>query len=181
METEMQQQPPQVRSNPYLSPMHNYGGSIILLTNPDDELYKLELSLRNMMLNQDGEAIFSGEPLMNELGISSILGQVQSITNRNTHMSNFESKMVYLRMMEISDTMIKDLMVNRVKYAIENLSTRDKILTISSNYALASLNRSLEQGERRFWKGSQQEITTRIESQNQKTGGILSKITGWGK
>ena len=39
-ERDEEQQPSQIRSSPFQSPMYNYGSSIIFLTNPENELHK---------------------------------------------------------------------------------------------------------------------------------------------
>ena len=109
---------PQVRSNPYASPMYNYGSSIVLLTNPSNELRSMELSFRSMMIASDGKVVRTGEPLMNELGVNSVLGQVQSIVSRNTIMSNLDNREVSILMDFLGDTLARDLMMNRENYQI---------------------------------------------------------------
>lgn len=147
----------------YLNPMQNYQGTILQLTNPESELYRLELSLRNMRLNGNGDIVQTGEPLLNDMGINSVLGQVQALMNQVTIMSNFEKNDIEKLMDYLADTLARDLMMNRVKYAVKNGYDRDKIYFQSLTSAFITLKRALDEGEKRFWRGSQQEITTRIE------------------
>jgi len=42
-----------------------------------------------------------------------------------------------------------------------------------------TMKRSSEEGERRFWKGSVQEVHTRVENQAKKGGGLLGFINPW--
>ena len=58
---------PQIRSSPYANPLNNYGSSIVMMTNPDDELYKMELTFRSQVVDGKGNVTSVGDPLMNEL------------------------------------------------------------------------------------------------------------------
>jgi hypothetical protein len=176
---EQQQVGEQVRTIPYSSPMHNFAGSILLLTNPDNELYKLELSLRNMVVDREGNAKSAGRQLMNDDGIMSVLGQVQAIVNQVTVMSNLEPQEIPRLVDFLADTLARDLMVNRQSYAIENAAARDKIYFIALTSAFICMKRANEEGERRFWKGSQQEITTRVDGLAGQKKGVLGKLLGW--
>lgn len=171
---------PQVRTTPYSSPMHNFGGSILLLTNPDNELHKLELTLKNMVQDKDGIAHPAGRPLMNDEGVSSVIGQVQTFVNQVTVMSNLEPREIPLLVDFLADTLARDLMANRVKYDIvDSIAARDKIFFTALGSSFICLKRANEEGERRFWKGSQQEITTRIDGGGSSRGGVFGKIMGW--
>jgi len=172
-------QQPQIRSSPYQSPMHNFGSSIILLTNPENELYKMELTLRSMVVDGEGNPNAVGTPLMNELGISSVIGIVQSIVNQVTIMSNLSKHEVPMLIDFLGDTLAKDLMMNRVSYEIGTASARDKIYFTSLSSAFICMKRAFEEGDRRFWKGSQQEITTRIEGQQKRNA--FTNMLGWKK
>lgn len=150
----------------YLSPMQSYQGTILQLTNPEAEMYKLELSLRNMKIDNNGKLVKLGEPLLNEIGISSVIGQVQALMNQVTIMSNFEKNDIEKLTDYLGDTLARDLMLNRIKYEIKDGYDRDKIYFQSLTCAFVTMKRALEQGEKRFWKGSQQEIITRIDGQS---------------
>ena len=182
METQAQSQgdPVVVKSNPYMSPMHNFGSSIVTMTNPDDELYKMELTFRSMYLDNKGGVHQAGDPLMNDLGINAVIGVVQSIVSRVTIMSNLSEDDVPKLIDFLGDTLARDLMVNRVNYGIKSFSARDKIYFSALSTAFVTMKRAFEEGEKRFWKGSQQEIISRVEGGQQKKG-FLSGLMGWGK
>lgn len=175
-----QQQQPQIRTNPYSSPLHNLAGSIILLTNPENELHKAELTMRSIIQDKDGNLRATGDPLMNEQGVGSVIGQAQALINQVTVMSNLNKNEIPMLIDLLADTLARDLMVNRKKYEIKNVAARDKIYFIVLSSAYICMKRAFEEGEKRFWKGSQQEITTRIEgySGGQKRGGLLGSIFG---
>lgn len=174
-----EQVPPQVRSTPYQSPLYNFGSSIILLTNPENELYKMELTLRSMVVDKEGNPDPVGKPLMNDIGISSIIGITQAIVNQVTIMSNLSKNEVPMLIDFLGDTLAKDLMMNRVKYDIKTASARDKIFFTVLSSAFICMKRAYEEGDKRFWKGATQEITTRVEGQQKKSA--LSNVLGWKK
>ena len=174
---EPQTQQPIIQSSPYMSPMHQFGGSILLLTNPENMLYKLELSYRSMMEDKDGNLKSLGNPLMNDLGINSVIGQIQSIVNQVTVMSNLNKMEVPVLIDFLGDTLAKDLMINRIKYEIKTPVARDKIYFSALTTSFICMKRAYEEGDRRFWKGSQQDITTRHEGLSQPNP--IKKLVNW--
>ena len=66
---EMSEEEASQRSAAFMSPMQQYGSSILELTNPQNELLKMELTFRAMILDKDGNERQIGKPLMNEEGI----------------------------------------------------------------------------------------------------------------
>lgn len=168
----------QIRATPYASPMHNFGSSIVLLTNPEDKVFKLEIFLRGMVVDAKGVAEPSGEALLNDKGVCSVLGNVQSLVNQDTVMSNLNEQEIPILMDFFGDTLAKDLMVNRVLYGINNPAARDKIYMASFNCVYICLKRAFEEGDKRFWKGSVQEFRTTTEPS--KPSGIGS-VFSWGK
>ena len=153
------------------APRDAYGSSIQTLTNPEDELYKLELTLRNMKLDGKGEPIATGPPLLNDEGVSSIMGLVQNVVSRNTVLSNMDDKWIAAIVFEhLNDTLCLDLMVNKVNYGITNDTARTRIVFSAITTANICIRRALGQGERQFWKGSTQDIRTTVVSDAQKKG-----------
>lgn len=171
------------RNIQFMSPMQQYGSSIILLTNPEDDLYKLELSLRSMKENKDGELepIPDSEPDMNEKGIKSVMGQTQAFMARNTVFTNLENEVPNMVEM-FADTMIQDLMLNRRRYNVAGHpnATRSRILTGCTASAYFTMRRAYKEGDKRFWKGSVQEIHSRLEQSSKKTG-LLNMLNPWKK
>lgn len=177
---EQEQQAPQIRSTPYTAPMHQYGASIIMLTNPESELYKLELTLRGMRLDKEGNPIGEGDYLLNEKGISSILGLVQSVVCQNTVFSNVKDTEVQAVRDFLADTLARDLMVNRVSYGIKDASARSKIFFSALAYSVFTMSRGREGDEKRFLSKSVQEITSTVRS-GEKSKGIFSSLNPWSK
>lgn len=177
---EMSEEEASQRSAAFMSPMQQYGSSILELTNPQNELLKMELTFRAMILDKDGNERQIGKPLMNEEGISSVIGQVQSLVNQVTIMSNFKDNDIPMMVEFLGDTLAKDLMMNRIAYKIESTSSRDKIYFSALATTFVTLKRALNNGERGFWKGSQQDIRQFIETGN-KPSGLLGGLFGWNK
>lgn len=169
----------QVRSSPYASPMYNYASSIVFMTSPDDDLRDMELALRSLKEDKDGATTKIGDPLMNDYGINKILMLVRSILSRSTFMSNMKKDMIPMLIDLLADTIAKTLMINASKFEIRDITTRDDIIFIAEMTAYIALSRGLDEGERRFWKGSTQEITTSVMGGNQKSG-LVGKLLGWG-
>ena len=176
----MGEEQPVIKSTPYANPLHNYGSSIIAMTNPDDELYKMELTFRSQVVDGKGNVKSVGDPLMNELGVNSVIGIVQSLVNRVTVMSNLNKHEVPMLINFLGDTLAKDLMMNRMNYKIKTMTARTKIFFTALVTAFVTMKRAYEQGEKQFWKGSQQEITTRIEHGNEKKS-LMTGLLGWRK
>lgn len=161
-----EKQPPSYFS----SPLQNYGGNILYLTNPDSELHKLELTLRNEVEDDNGELHSRGEPLLNEEGVRSVIGLVQSIVNQVTIMSSLQDWEVESIGDMLADTLARDLMVNRKRYGITNASARDKVFFSVLSTARITMNRGRNESDKRFWKGSTQEITTKVDTTGQRRG-----------
>ncbi len=166
---------------PYQSPINAFGSSIIFLTNPETELRRMELTFRSVIMDKDGKTETVGDPLMNELGINSVIGQVQSIVNRVTIMSSLDKHEVPMLIDFLGDTLAKDLMMNRLRYAIGASSSRDKIYFTALSNAFICMKRASAESisDKKFWKGSQQDVTHTLKS-DKKDGG-MSKVLGWGK
>lgn len=176
----MNEEEQQERMIPYQSPLQQWGGSILVLTNPENELHKMELTLRNMYEDDAGKLHAVGDPLLNDKGINSVMGMVQTIVNQVTVMSELKEREIPMLIDFLGDTLAKDLMLNRKNYNIQSASARDKIFFTTLTSAFICLKRAYEGSDKRFWKGSQMEITNRMEN-TQPKGGFLQNIMGWKK
>jgi hypothetical protein len=171
---------PRVPQMPFLSLAQQYGSSMLQMTNPEGEMQKMELALRSQVVDKDGNPQQVGEPLLNEIGLSSVIGQVQAIVNQTTIMSNFDKNEIPILVDYLGDTLAKDLMINRVSYNIRTKAARSKIYYIALASAFICLKRAFEQGERGFWGRIQQEIKQYVEGGNSSQGGFFQKLFGWG-
>lgn len=163
----------------YQSPISMYGSAITTLTNPDDQLYKLELSLKGYR-EVDGKLISTGKPLLNDVGVQSVISQVQSLVSQIGIMSNLDRNEVSNLCVNAADILIKDLIINGFKYDIKNSADKDIIWGLVVNNIFLALKRAFQEGDRRFWKGSQQDVNIKNTSQAAGQGSIFSKVLGWG-
>jgi hypothetical protein len=70
------------------------------------------------------------------------------------------------------------MMINRLNYGIATLDTKSLIYhTIITNIYL-TLKRPQDEGEKRFLRGSVQEIKTTVDNSSQKKG-IFGRMFGW--
>lgn len=159
----------------FTNPSHMTSSNILHLTNPENELYKMELTFRGKILDKDGNEIKIGDPLMNEFGVSSVMGLVQSIVSQVTIMSNLDKQDIPLLIDFLADTLCRDLMINRIPYDISGRVARDNIFFTTLSSAYITMKRSFEEGDRRFWKGSVQEIKSTVDTGGKKKG-MLSRM-----
>jgi hypothetical protein len=175
----MEDQPRQPQM-PFLNMAQQYGSSMLQMTNPEGEILKMEMALKSQVVDKEGKVRQVGRPLLNEIGLSSVIGQVQTIVNQTTIMSNFDKHEIPILVDYLGDTLAKDLMINRVAYEIQTKAARSKIYYIALSSAFICLKRAFEQGERGFWGRIQQEIKQYVEGGSSNQGGFFQKLLGWG-
>jgi len=171
----------QMQGNPYMSPRDMYGSSIVLLTNPENELNKMEMTFKNVRPDKDGNLVSAGTPLMNDYGINSVIGTVQTIVNQITILSNLDDKHISSLMDFLGDTLSRDLMINRVDYGISSFAARDKIYFTALSSAFITMQRAYKEGDKRFWKGSVQEIHTKTDNSGMGKKGLFGNLNPWNK
>jgi len=169
------------QNSDYYTPQNQFGSAILYLTNPEDLIEQLKLTMRSQYLDDNGMPVSYGEPLANELGIATVISQLRSIVNQVTIMSNLESRHEESLRNSLARSLNKNLMLNRIKYDMSD-DARDIIFDETIRIAVICIRRAYESGERRFWKGQQpQEVRTVMEGQTGGKKGGLLKFIGWGK
>jgi len=179
MYDEAQQQIPMPSSN-YMNPMESYGSTILMMIDPAEELQKIENFLKSQVVNDKGEVKKYGEPLLNDFGCNSILGIMQGLCTKVTVMSNLDKREIPMLIDMLADTLARDLMVHRVDYEIKESADRDKIFDTVLMFAFVIIKRGYAEGEKRFLKGSMQEIRTTVDNSGNKQG-LLGKLNPWNK
>lgn len=162
----------------YHTPMQQYGGSIVLLTDPSDILEEMEMSFRGMQ-ERRGEWVQVGRPLMNDDGISDMMSVVRSIVNRDTIMSLIDKKNLDSTLLDLGDTITEVLMLNRYRYGIQNDAARRMIVTIIMNKSEMCMRRALDKNEKNFWGRVQHDITHTSQVQNQQRRSWINPFS-WG-
>ncbi len=165
--------------NPYQSPMYNYGSSIIYLTNPEQELFKMELALRNQILDKDGEIKTLGNPILNDEGIGLVIGATQGLVNQITIMSSLDTKKeIYPLINHVGDTLIKLLMLKSKSYELDT-NNKDYIMSLFYSFAFICMKRAVSDGlsDKKFWRGSVTEVHN--QTSQEKKPGLLGRL--WNK
>lgn len=141
------------------SPQFGLNSTVLFITDPKSDLREFEVALRGKY-EKDGEVIDLGDPLCNKEGIRYILGLTQSFANRVTILSNYDEDLLRNLVLDLCDTLNKDLMLNSKRYEIHDKTGKSKIKVIVRIYALSAIRRALNQGERKFLTKTTQEIHT---------------------
>jgi hypothetical protein len=166
--------------NSFKPPMDRYGTSIIKLTDPSPEVRQLYLSLKGLEEQKDGQLNQMGDPLLNDIGVQSVLSQVRSIVSRINILSNYQQAefeaLVIDQMLWCLD---KDLMLNAKRYAITDPAGRDKISSMAVDTAYACAKRGVDGDDKRFWSKQSQEITMNQTNTQKGNQGFLQKMNPW--
>lgn len=163
----------------YLPPQDRYGSAITTLTDPQEDLIKFELFLRAQRYNMEGQLVKSGDALLNDKGINTIMASIESLVHHMNTLSNFNTVAVEFLIVGLADTIAKDLMLNRLTYEIDR-KNRDVVVDNAVRFAYGFTMRAFEEGDRKFWKGSVSEIKTTQEISKPKGSSIMNPLS-WGK
>jgi serine protease inhibitor ecotin len=158
-------------SMPYINASTSMQGALSDLSNPDKDIYALELSLKGKIINADGKEVSFGEPLCNEKGIASVIRIVKSMCQQVAILSNLEDDDVRKLTIYLGETLVSDMVFNKETYEIKTDRARSQIALIATATGFTAGMRSLENGERRLLKGGIMETTIKTEN----TGGSKGK------
>lgn len=153
------------------------------LTDPKIELRRFELMLKNCYEDEEGKEKSLGNPLMNQLGINSVMTQIGSVVSRVTFLSRYEKEEIPRLMLMFSDGLIQDLTFNWKLYGIDpnNRNTiRTKVKRTAELVAFPAMKRAYEGATLRLISSITQDMTVKMLGQNDsKASGWLSKLNPW--
>ena len=170
---------PPVQSSPYEAPINSMGSAIMQLTDPSTLFRDFALDLAGAV-ETDNKIISVAPPVCNEIGIRRIISTVKSCNNQGIIMSRYDQDNKEKILMRTADALIQLIQQHSRRYAIQDAATATWIVITAINYSESAINRALEQGERGFWKGSQQDIRHIIGNQSAEKKGI-SRLFNWGR
>lgn len=152
------------------------------LTNPEQQIYEVELSLKGLALNEKGEKIKVSEPLLNDEGVANMIRHIRSMVNRTMFMSNITEEQVSQLTIELGWVISTDLIRNKVRYEVID-KNRSTIVSIILYPSFESANAALENGFRRFLKSGIIETTINTQGNQIKggKGGGVMGLLGLGK
>lgn len=152
----------------------------------NEELLYFEHDLRGEFLNQKGDTPkweAGGDRVLNEKGIRYIIGEIRSIANKNTYLSNIEEadrNRIYAIIVSAINTITDNLLFNHVEYELDARNL-DSIIEKCANMIEFAVRRPLLAGERRFLKDTHtsSEVVNRQEGGGGgPIGGIMSIFRG---
>jgi hypothetical protein len=155
----------------YPNVMQAMGSNILRLTDTSELFDDVALYLRGLIRLEDGRLSKIGEPRMSEEGIGEVLGLLHGIATRNTHLSNYEMSEVRSMCNALIYELSRIFMLYGRKWGLE-VNKRSITGYMITQIFFTSLKRGFKEGDKKFLKGSQQEIKTTVES---NTRGGLSK------
>jgi len=180
-----QQQQEDVQARPSLhnmTPYEKFGSALIELTDPTIALTRLEDFYRGIRRGKDGEVVSRVEPLMNEEGINSIIGQMVPLTSSSATFSKLTDREIKNIIVDLFGRHINiDLMLNKKKYGIKNYAARHKIFGAALETGFITLKRAMDANEKGFLSKTVQEFRSDVTTQQRNSGGFLSSINPFKK
>ena len=179
-----EEQIPQQQYNPY---MYGYGNepqdlSLVEQTNPSQTLKEIELTLRGYHYDSIKEQWIipdGGKPLLNHLGLNSLMADARSVINQNTILSNYKIEQIASLIIRLGRTIKNKVKMNWKEWGIDK-SNLDTVVFAVTDPAYASLMRALGEGEKRFLKTSVRAIESFTSMQKPKSEGSTSeKLKFW--
>ena len=151
----MQQLPPEYGGY-YGSQADPQDLSLVEQTNPKEVLKEIELTLKGWRydsVKQDWVMPVDAEPIVNELGLNSLMADARSVINQNTILSNFKIEQISLIIIRLGRTIKNKIKMNWKEFGIDK-SNLDTAVFAVTDPAYASLMRAKDEGEKRFLKTS---------------------------
>ena len=168
------------------SPMAAYGSSILALTNPQNELYKLELVLKGIYVDSQGNSI-QGDPLVNQRGVNKIMGLVQSVVNQVTFLSALDRNEAFGCYETFVNALDLMLMLNCTQFGITYPeSDRTTISAECVLHVFPSVTRGRDSDDKKFLSKGGMIQESHIVSQGGGGGsgqrsGVAAMLWPWGK
>jgi hypothetical protein len=158
---------PDLAQQTYQVPRQMYNSNMVILTNPEPEIYKLSLLFRGLEQDNNGNMIRISNPKVNELGLSSILTHLRSAVAQIGILGHIEKKDLSALQTFFADGLIRDLMVHRLAYNM-SYEDRDVIFRACIRFVNYALRRSMDNEEKGFWGRITNEFKTIVEASNKK-------------
>lgn len=152
-----------------------HAGAITQLTNPEESILLMEDALKGIK-RVGGKPIKVGDPLLNKDGINSVISQMRSLVNQVSILSFLEDSEIKMLVHDnFGRALIRDLMLNRVHYEINDPSARSKIVSMAQSVAYNTLKRALKGNDKNFWSKTTMNFNSNIHG-GKEDGGLMSKV-----
>ena len=147
------------------------------LTNPENQILEVEMSLKGKQINEKGEYVQVSKPLLNDEGVANMLRIIRTMVSRVMFVSNLTEEQVAKLTIALGRSICKDITMNGIKYNIDP-NDRETIVNIILYPSFESANSALENGFRRFLKSGIIETTINTQGQPMKQGKGSGGIAG---
>lgn len=130
--------------------------SLVEQTNPKDTLKEIELTLRGFRfdsIKQEWVAPVSGNEIVNEIGLNSLMADARSVINQNTILSNFDIEQISKIIIRLGRSIKNKIKMNWKEFGIDKANLDTAVFAVTDP-AYASLMRAKGEGEKRFLKTS---------------------------
>lgn len=174
---EYQTQPQQpAMQMPYMNALNSHAQNMVQMTSTDMEISSFRHALR-CEEDLSGTIAHYGDPLMNDVGVFSVVSQLQSLVHRITIMSNLDEFEITRLMESFCESLVIDLMFHKRSYGIKKSEDRTKIVRMAINVAYTCIKRSYYGDDKKLWGKIQSDITqTIISTPGQNSGSWLKRI-----
>lgn len=184
LESEVRQQQGQIGTMAQASSFQNTGDNnlIVWQLEVDNVLERIEHLLRGdiVSLDQDGNQVYV-EPedksliTLNDYGVKLIMNTISFYLNRNTILSNYDSKRIYEILYDLGIELSDVIYINYEKMGMDSIEKRSRypIIVLNILHTVESTyNRALKGGERESLRTAR--IVTQNEPMNRGGGNQMS-------
>ena len=142
---------------PYGQQQPNPGDlSLVEQTNPKEVLKEIEQTLKGAVFDSTKqEWIISkfSTPIVNDLGINSLMADARGVINQNTILSNLTTEEISLIIVRLGKSIKNKIKMNWKEFGIDK-SNLDTAVFAVTDPAFTALKRAMGEGEKRFLKTS---------------------------
>ena len=146
----------------------NEAATLLEQTNPLSLLIRFQRELGGEVYDEtQGEYVkVLDKPHLNRIGVSNLSLLLGGMLNTNSILSNYTDQDIKMAMIDFSDDVTDNLVLNYKKYDMEKRSI-STIIGICRRYAYAALRRAYLGGEKEFLKKTSKEVISTTTQQRQ--------------
>ena len=121
------------------------------LISTDSILRNIQLNLAGLAEDDDGHLVKAGEPKMNSLGISTVMGILSAISNKNTHLTNYDKHYEIGLIQDLNYKLNRILLKRKSEFEIKDSTELNMIIFYM---AIPSIRRGVDESDKSFLRGS---------------------------
>lgn len=139
------------------------------LLDPNPVLGEVQMAWLGLSINEKGEMIKVGQPMMNMRGVFQIINLIRPVYNHFACMSNLSEDEIYEMIEELQHNVSELIFKKDDDFKLDN-DYKDVIIDNSRRLALTGLNRAKNQGEKVFLSKTHESRALYQEKQPKKKG-----------